>query len=92
MFCLSSLGLALRLRRGLGNVVRGVPLNADGYFSLPLFNILNWYALLVGIFGLVVLATHGAGFLACKARGALRSGRAVIGRRLWWVSCCCSSG
>ena len=52
VFCLSSAALALVFGVALGNVVRGVPLGADGYFSLPLFNILNWYALLVGVFGL----------------------------------------
>ena len=44
----------------LGNVVRGVPLGPDGYFHLPLFQILNWYGLLIGVFGLVVLVGHGA--------------------------------
>jgi cytochrome bd ubiquinol oxidase subunit II len=68
VFSLSSLGLALVFGVAIGNVVRGVPLNDDGYFSLPLFNILNWYGLLVGVFGLVVLATHGAAFLAFQRR------------------------
>src|SRR5215217_4431388 len=45
VFSLSSLGLALVFGVAIGNVVRGVPLNDDGYFSLPLFNILNWYGL-----------------------------------------------
>ena len=71
VFCLSSAALALVFGVALGNVVRGVPLGADGYFSLPLFNILNWYALLVGVFGLVVLAAQGANFLAFRGSGAL---------------------
>jgi cytochrome d oxidase subunit CydB len=53
VFWLSSAGLALVFGVALGNVVRGVPLGPDGYFHLPLFSILNWYALLVGAFGLV---------------------------------------
>jgi cytochrome bd ubiquinol oxidase subunit II len=85
VFSLSSLGLALVFGVAIGNVVRGVPLNGDGYFSLPLFNILNWYALLVGVFGLVVLATHGAAFLAYRARGQVRERAARMGRRLWWA-------
>jgi cytochrome d ubiquinol oxidase subunit II len=85
VFSLSSLGLALVLGIAIGNVVRGVPLHGDGYFSLPLFNILNWYALLVGVFGLVVLATHGAAFLAYRARGQVRERAARMGRRLWWA-------
>jgi len=77
LFCLSSAALALVFGVALGNVVRGVPLGADGYFSLPLFNILNWYALLVSVFSLVVLAAHGAGFLAFRGTGDLgaRAGR-----------------
>src|SRR5919197_3873142 len=72
VFFLSSATLALVFGVALGNVVRGVPLGADGYFNLPLFNILNWYALLVGVFGLLVLAGQGASFLAWRTVGALR--------------------
>ena len=84
-FALSSAGLAFVFGVALGNVVRGVPLKADGYFHLPLFDILNWYALLIGVFGLVVLCVHGATFLALRGTGdlALRSRRLAL--RLWWV-------
>ncbi|MEA2455383.1 MAG: cytochrome bd ubiquinol oxidase subunit, partial [Thermoleophilaceae bacterium] len=47
VFALSSAALAFVFGVALGNVVRGVPLGADGYFHLPLFEILNWYAVLV---------------------------------------------
>jgi cytochrome bd ubiquinol oxidase subunit II len=83
VFFLSSATLALVFGVALGNVVRGVPLGADGYFSLPLFNILNWYALLVGVFGLVVLAAQGAGFLAFRSTGRLAERARLWARRLW---------
>src|SRR5215212_150430 len=83
VFSLSSAALALVFGVALGNVVRGVPLGADGYFSLPLFHILNWYGLLIGVFGLVVLAAHGARFLAWRTAGALRERAARYARRLW---------
>jgi cytochrome d ubiquinol oxidase subunit II len=82
VFSLSSLALALVFGVALGNVVRGVPLNADGYFFLGLFGILNWYALLVGVFGLLTLAAHGATFLTFKARGRVRERAARLGRAL----------
>jgi cytochrome bd ubiquinol oxidase subunit II len=85
VFSLSSAGLALVFGVALGNVVRGVPLGPDGYFHLPLFQILNWYSLLVGVFGLVVLACHGAGFLAFKGTGALAERGRRLARRLVWV-------
>jgi cytochrome bd ubiquinol oxidase subunit II len=79
VFWLSSGALALVFGVALGNVVRGVPLQADGYFHLSLFGILNWYGLLVGVFALAVLCTHGATFLALRASPelSLRAGRAA---------------
>jgi cytochrome d ubiquinol oxidase subunit II len=83
VFSLSSLALAAVLGVAIGNVVRGVPLNAEGYFQLPLFSMLNPYALLVGVFGLVVLSVHGATFLSYRARGAVRERAVRTARRLW---------
>src|SRR3954464_12451798 len=83
VFWLSSAALAFMFGVALGNVVRGVPIGSDGYFRAPLFELLNWYALLIGLFGLVVLVTHGATFLAARASPALavRAGR--VARGLW---------
>jgi cytochrome d ubiquinol oxidase subunit II len=85
VFWLSSAALAFMFGVALGNVVRGVPLGRDGYFRAPLFDLLNWYGLLIGAFGLVVLAAHGASFLAARASGivAVRARRAA--RQLWWA-------
>lgn len=77
-----SSGLApLLLGVALGNVLRGVPLDATGYFSLPLFGsftttgelgLLDWYTVLAGLLALVAILHHGALFLAWKADGAVR--------------------
>jgi cytochrome bd ubiquinol oxidase subunit II len=85
IFCLSSAGLALVFGVALGNVVRGVPLKPSGYFHLPLFEILNWYALLIGVFGLVVLVGHGATFLGVRATGALRERARKLASRVVWL-------
>lgn len=82
VFGLCSAALALVFGVALGNVVRGVPLTAQGYFSLPLFHILNWYALLIGLLGLTVLAGHGASFLAWRAADAFAARAAAAARRL----------
>jgi cytochrome d ubiquinol oxidase subunit II len=84
VFWLSSGALAFVLGVALGNVVRGVPLGRDGYFHLGLFDVLNPYALLVGAAGLVLLAGHGATFLAARATGALAERSRRAARRLWW--------
>jgi cytochrome d ubiquinol oxidase subunit II len=85
VFWLSSAALALVFGVALGNVVRGVPLGPDGYFHLGLFNILNWYALLIGVFGLVVLIAHGASFLAWRGSPPLAERARGWARRLWWA-------
>lgn len=65
----------------LGNVIRGVPLDADGWFKLPLFTsflprepvgILDAYTVLAGVFALVALLAHGGLFLAWRTAGAVR--------------------
>ncbi len=62
----------------LGNVIRGLPLTAEGWFRLTLFTtfqprdpvgILDWYTVLAGVFSLVALAGHGAAFLAWRTGG-----------------------
>jgi cytochrome d ubiquinol oxidase subunit II len=84
VFWLSSAALALVFGVALGNVVRGVPLGPHGYFHLPLFAILDWYALLIGAFGVVALAAHGALFLAWRAEGPLAVRAQRLARALWW--------
>jgi len=88
MFFLSSALMAIVLGAALGNVIRGVPLGADGYFSGPLFTnflpgrnsgVLDWYTVTVGLFALCALALHGALFLRLKTEGQvnMRANRLV---------------
>src|ERR1700716_2694608 len=80
VFWLCSAALAFLFGVALGNVVRGVPLGPDGYFRMPLFHLLNWYALLIGLFGFVVLVAHGATFLAARATAPLASSAKRVAR------------
>jgi cytochrome d ubiquinol oxidase subunit II len=84
VFWLASAALAFMFGVTLGNVVRGVPLGPDGYFRAPLFHLLNWYGLLIGLFGFVVLVTHGATFLGARAGPQLAQRARRIARRFWW--------
>jgi cytochrome d ubiquinol oxidase subunit II len=85
VFWLASAALVFVLGVALGNVVRGVPLGPDGYFHLPLFDILNWYAVLVGVLAVAILIVHGTAFLALRATGALAERARRWGPRLWWI-------
>ncbi len=58
-----------------GNIVQGVPIDADKEFTGTFFTLLNPYALLGGVTTLLLFVTHGAHFLALKTEGDVR-GRA----------------
>lgn len=69
-FAGSSTLLILVFGIALGNLLRGLPLGANGYFIGTFAYLLNPYALLVGVFSLVVLAQHGATFVMLRVEGA----------------------
>ena len=80
-FALASTLAPVLFGAALGNLLRGVPLSADGWFALSLFEsfsptgelgILDWYTVLVGVFALVAILHHGALFLAWRTDGAVR--------------------
>jgi cytochrome d ubiquinol oxidase subunit II len=81
-FSLSSAALALILGVALGNVLQGLPLDANGHFAGSFSMLLNPYALVVGAFALVVLAQHGLCYLAMSV-GDARS-RPQLHDGLWW--------
>src|SRR5579864_6626905 len=93
-FAISSLLLTIFFGAALGNVIRGVPLNKDGYFFLPLWTnwrpgpepgILDWYTVIAGLVALVALTIHGAHYLAVKTSGDLNLRARRIAARLWPV-------
>jgi cytochrome bd ubiquinol oxidase subunit II len=68
-FSLSSALLIFVFGLALGNLLRGVPLDAHGYFQGTFAFLLNPYALLVGLFALATLGVHGAAFTALRIDG-----------------------
>lgn len=80
VFGISSALLAIFYGAALANVLRGVPLQADGYFFLPLWTnwqpgphpgILDWYTVIGGLVALVALTLHGALWITIKVSGDL---------------------
>jgi cytochrome d ubiquinol oxidase subunit II len=86
VFSLSSLLLALLFGVAVGNVLRGVPLDADGRFQGSFALMLNPFAVLGGLLGVVALAMHGASWIALKTRGDLQTRGRVWRRRLALVT------
>lgn len=83
-FSLSSAALALILGVALGNLLRGLPLDAQGNFVGSFALLLNPYALGVGAFALAVLAQHGWCYLRMCLRDAPQNVR--VGRDLWFLT------
>ncbi len=78
VFSACSILLALIFGIALGNVLRGVPLDSQQYFSGTFGVLLNWYAVLVGVLALAALALHGAAFAAWRSADlAARAERAA---------------
>lgn len=82
-FSIASALLSLLFGVALGNLIRGVPLDAQGYFTGTFAFLLNWYALLVGVFAVAILALHGAAFLTLRTSGAFAQRVRSFAQRLW---------
>lgn len=91
-FAGASVALAVLLGAALGNLVRGVPLDASGRFTLSFFTdfttrgrvgILDWYTLSVAAFTVACLAAHGASYLVLKTEGAVHDRSLRLARWLW---------
>src|ERR1017187_8458520 len=94
IFGISSILLAIFFGAALGNVVRGVPLQADGYFFEPLWTnwrvgaqngILDWYTVICGVVALVTLVVHGSLYLAIKTEGDLNARARKVASWFWPV-------
>jgi cytochrome d ubiquinol oxidase subunit II len=94
VFSLASILLAIFFGAALGNVIRGVPLNAEGYFFEPLWTnfrvgtnngVLDWYTVLCGVVALVALAIHGANYIAMKTEGEVNTRARKISRVIWFA-------
>ena len=92
VFAGASLLLALLFGVAFGNIVRGVPIDASREFTMPFFTnfrttgqvgLLDYYSLSVGLLSVVLLAAHGAAFLAWRAAGAVRERCLLLERKLW---------
>ena len=73
VFWLASAGLALLLGVAFGNVLSGVPLDAEGNITIGLVQMLSPFALLVGVTTVAMFAAHGAIYLVMKTEGELQA-------------------
>ena len=71
VFAAASTGLALLLGVAFGNIVAGLPLDADGNISGGLIGLLTPFALLVGVTTVAMFAMQGGIYLLIKTDGDL---------------------
>lgn len=95
VFSGSSALLAIFFGAALGNVVRGVSLNAAGEFFLPLWTnfgvtgevgILDWYTITVGLLAYITLTQHGALWVAWKTQGPVQRRSRHVAGVAWWIA------
>lgn len=68
-FGIGSLLIALLLSVAFGNILRGIPIDVGGRFTGSFFGLLNPYAILVGLTGVVLFTMHGAVYMTMKTEG-----------------------
>jgi cytochrome bd ubiquinol oxidase subunit II len=92
VFAFANFLLAMLFGAAAGNLVRGVPLDAQGNFSMAFFTdfmtrgyvgLLDWYTVSVAVFTVAVLAAHGATYLTVKTEGPVHDRCSKWAQHLW---------
>ena len=92
VFALASILLCFLFGAAVGNIIRGVPLNADGEFFLPLWTdftaqgelgVLDWYTTLTALLSVAALGMHGALWVALKVPQPFAKRVQIFAWKLW---------
>ncbi|MBU1626478.1 cytochrome d ubiquinol oxidase subunit II [bacterium] len=69
----------------LGNILRGLPLDGGMNYTGTFFMLLNPYALLIGLLGLFMIATHGALYISIKTEEQLAEKAKNWAQKAWFI-------
>ncbi|MEY3479422.1 MAG: hypothetical protein RIQ71_197 [Verrucomicrobiota bacterium] len=72
-FAAGSVASSLLIGVIMGNILQGIPLDARGNYTGGFIDLLNPYALLVGVTTLSLFAMHGSIYLVMKTEGELQT-------------------
>lgn len=72
-FSVASTVAALLMGVALGNLIRGIPLDAAGNYTGTFLDLLNPYALVVGVTTVSLFSMHGAIYLTLRTEGATQA-------------------
>ncbi len=91
-FVVSNFLLAILFGAAAGNVARGVPVDAQGDFSMAFFTdfnvrghvgLLDWYTVSIAILAVAMLGAHGATYLTLKTEGSVHDRSEKWAKYLW---------
>ena len=82
-FGLGSLLPALLLGVAFGNILRGIPINDKKEFTGSFFELLNPYAILIGLLAVIMFVMQGAIWLANKMEEEEKEKYEKIGVKMW---------
>lgn len=84
-FAISSFVAALLFGVAIGNILRGIPLDADAMYLGNFFMLLNPFSLLVGLISITLFTMHGAIYMMMKSEGEQRERMKKIAPSFWMV-------
>jgi len=72
-FAVGSVLSAFLIGVAMGNIVRGIPLDADHEFAGSVLDLLNPYSVVMGVTTVLLFAMHGAIYIVMKTEGELQA-------------------
>ncbi len=86
LFFIGSFLPALLFGVAMGNIAQGLPLNSSHYYTGGFFDLLNPYALLLGLVGLTAFLLQGGSYILLKTGGAVQENARLLIPRIWGAS------
>lgn len=71
LFSFASFVIALTMGFAVGNLISGIPLNAEHEFTGSAYDMINPYTSLIGVLGVTLFYLHGGIYLLMKTEGEL---------------------
>jgi len=84
-FSLGSMLPSLLYAVAVGNLLRGLQLDAKGDYTAGFLALLNPYSLVIGLVGFSMFALHGALYLAVKTAGETQGKARRWAAQAWWI-------
>ncbi len=84
-FSIGSFLAAVLFGVAVGNILRGVPIDANGMWAGSFLGLLNPYAILIGLLTMILFLMHGALYMAIKTEGDQCERMASMASRAWVI-------